>query len=279
MQDQRASRTALATAYLRAAHQILDPGPRVLDDPIALRILGPEAEERIRGSADKFMSAETRAVRSHVVLRSRYAEDRLAASAARGISQYVLVGAGFDTFALRQPQWAASLRVIEVDHPDTQRLKQSMISKAGISVPGNVVFAGVDFEQETLDEGLARIGVRTDLATFFSWLGVTMYLTEAAIDATLTCMASFAKGSEAVITFLQPATTGSWVSRELAMRVAEIGEPFVSYFTPESFKEKLLDAGFSEVDFLTSELSAGFFPEDDGSLQKPKRVSIASALV
>jgi methyltransferase (TIGR00027 family) len=279
MQDQNPSRTAPAAAYLRAAHQIIDSGPRVLDDPIALKLLGPETEERILGARDTYMSAEAKALRSHVVLRSRYAEDRLESSVERGISQYVLVGAGFDTFALRQPLWAAALKIIEIDHPDTQRLKRSKISNAGIVIPDNVVFAGVNFEQESLENGLASIGVRRDKPTFFSWLGVTMYLTEAAIDSTLRCMTAFPSGSEAVITFLQEPTAHSSAAGELAGRVSYSGEPFVSYFTPENFKRKLIAAGFSETHLLTPALSARYFLENGSSLPNPKRVSIVSAVM
>lgn len=279
MQDEKASRTAIVTAYLRAAHQIIDSGPRVLDDPIALKILGAGAEERILSNKDRYLSPEAKALRAHVVLRSRYAEDRLGVSIERGISQYVLVGAGFDTFALRQPHWAAGLRIIEADHPDTQRNKLSRIMDAGIPVPGNVVFVGIDFEQETLREGLSRASVRTDEPTFFSWLGVTMYLTEGAIDSTLRYMAAFPGKSEAVVTFLQRPPVQSMTSQKLADRASDSGEPFISYFTCEEFKEKLLAAGFSKTHFLTKELSAPFFPENLSSLSNPGRVGIVSAVV
>jgi methyltransferase (TIGR00027 family) len=279
MQENNSSQTALATAYLRASHQIIDFGPKVLVDPIALTILGPDAEERIRGSKDKYLSPEVKALRAHVVLRSRYTEDRLESSIERGICQYILVGAGFDTFAFRQPLWASGLRIIEVDHPDTQRLKQSKISNAGIAIPENVAFVGINFEQESLEEGLVRAGVCTDKPTFFSWLGVTMYLTEAAIDATLRCMAAFPGKSEAVITFRQQPPAQSTASHGLAERVSEAGEPFVSHFTCESFKDKLLTAGFNEVLFLTQELSAPFFLENESSLSNPAQVNIASAIV
>lgn len=279
MQDKKASRTALATAYIRAAHQLLDKGPRVLIDPIALIILGPGAEERIRETQDIYMSPKARALRAHVVLRSRYTEDRLESSIARGIAQYILVGAGFDTFALRQPPWAAGLRIIEVDHPDTQREKQSKISNAGIIIPGNVVFVGVNFEQESLEEGLVRAGVQTDKKTFFSWLGVTMYLTEAAIDSTLRYMTAFPSGSEAVVSFLQTPTIQSLASQEMAKGVLEAGEPFISSFTCESFKEKLITEGFRNIHFLTQDLSAPLFPKNESSLSNPNRVSIVSAVV
>jgi methyltransferase (TIGR00027 family) len=279
VQDQFASRTALATAYLRAAHQILDAEPRILNDPVALILLGPDAEKRIQDAVDRYMAPEAKALRAHVVLRSRYAEDRLKSSIERGVSQYIIVGAGFDTFAIRQPAWAARLRIIEVDHPATQHLKRTKISDAGIPVPGNVVFADINFEKESLEEGLIRNGVRSDEPTFFSCLGVTMYLTEPAIDSTLKCMAKYPRGSEAVITFRQQPSAQSSASSQLADLVSEAGEPFVSYFTPENFKGKLLEAGFVKVEFLTPALSAQYFHGGENSLPNPKRIRIASAIV
>ena len=279
MQDKGSSRTALVTAYLRAAHQIIDLGPCILDDPVALTILGPGADEQIRAAKDKFMSCKAKALRAHVVLRSRYAEDRLESSIERGIRQYVLIGAGFDTFALRQPNWATRLRIIEVDHPNTQRQKRLRISNAGMHVPGNVDFVSINFEQESLEDGLTRVGVHTDKPTFFSWLGVTMYLTEAAIDSTLRYMAAFPGGSEAVISFLQPPAVRSMASHELAERVSETGEPFISYFTCERIKEKLMTAGFSYALFLTRELSAPLFAKNESSLSNPNQVSIVSAVI
>ncbi len=279
MQVQKASHTAMAAAYMRAAHQIIDSGPRIFDDPVVLRLLGPGAADRILGSLERYMSPEAKVLRAHVVLRSRYAEERLKSSIERGVSQYILIGAGFDTFALRQPHWAKGLSIFEIDHPDTQRLKQSMISSAEIPVPGNVVFAGLDFERESLGEGLIRTGVRLDKPTFFSWLGVTMYLTESAIDSTLKQMAAFPGESEAVITFLQRAAARSPLLHWLRERVSDAGEPFLSYFTPEGIKEKLLAAGFREVGFLTPALSAPLFPEGESSLPNPKLVGITSAVV
>jgi methyltransferase (TIGR00027 family) len=279
MQDQIASRTALVTAYLRAAHQILDPKPLILNDPVALVLLGPDTEKRIRDAVDGYMTPEVKALRSHVVLRSRYAEERLKSSIDRGVSQYIILGAGFDTFAVRQPTWAAHLRIIEVDHPDTQHLKRTKISDAGISVPDNVVFADINFENESLEEGLIRNGIRSDEPTFFSWLGVTVYLTEPAIDSTLKCMAKYPSGSGAVITFRQQPSAQSSALSRLVDLVSEVGEPYVSYFTPEKFKRKLLEAGFVKVEFLTSALSAQYFHGGKNSLPNPKRISIASAIV
>jgi methyltransferase (TIGR00027 family) len=279
LQDRMGSRTALATAFLRAAHQILDAQPPIFNDPVALVLLGPNAEKWILKTVDRFMTPEAKALRSHVVLRSRYVEDRLKSSIERGVSQYINVGAGFDTFAIRQPAWAEHLKIIEIDHPDTQHLKRTKISGAGIPVPGNVVFADINFENESLEEGLIRNGVQSDEPTFFSWLGVTMYLTEPAIDSTLKCMAKYPRGSEAVITFRQEPSAQSSTSSQLADLVSKLGEPFVSYFTPEKFKGKLLEAGFAKVEFLTSGLSAKYFHGGENALPNPKRISIASAIV
>ena len=132
---------------------------------------------------------------------------------------------------------------------------------------------------ESLEEGVTRIGVDFAKPSFFSWLGVAMYLTAGAIESTLRCMASFPRGSEAVITFLQPPTSSSSASHELAERVATVGESFVSYFTPGSSRDRLIAAGFSEVQFLTPALSAHYFSIEGNSLPNPKRVSIVSAVV
>ena len=283
MPQREASRTALATAYLRAAHQLLDARPLILDDPVAVRLLGNGAEQRIRDGVERYQTPEALALRSHVVLRSRFAEDRLSAAVRRGVVQYVIVGAGFDTFALRQPQWAKSLKVIEVDHLSSQDAKRSRIAEAGMQIPANVHFADIDFERESLRDGLLRNGVSTIEPTLFSWLGVTMYLSEAAIDATLGSMATFPAGSEAVITFLQPPSRDSRASRpepsRLAHLVAESGEPFVSYFGEAAFREKLLAAGFSSVEFLTPETAySRYFQGRRTNLPPPKRTGVAAAL-
>ena len=130
MSQREASRDRLGTACV--AHQILDARPLILDDPVVVRLLGEASEQRIRKAPERYQTADALDWRAHVVLRSRFAEDRLSAAAQRGVSQYVLVGAGFDTFALRQPLWASSLKVIEVDHISSQVAKRSRIAEAGI---------------------------------------------------------------------------------------------------------------------------------------------------
>jgi methyltransferase (TIGR00027 family) len=195
------SRTALGVAWLRAVHQILDSKPLILQDEPIVELLGRDDVERACKTQERFSAPGARLLRSHVVLRSRFAEDRLEASLARGVRQFVVLGAGYDTFFARQPAWAKSLRIFEIDQPATQEDKLARIAAARLTVPENVVFGSVNFEAESVAEGLRRHGVRFDVPTMFSWLGVTVYLTEPAIDATLSTVLSFPRGSEIALTF------------------------------------------------------------------------------
>jgi len=282
MLDRQPSRTALATAYLRAAHQLLDAASRVLEDPLAISVLGEGASDRIRNNEARYRSPGAQALRAHVVLRTRFAEDRLAEAVKRGVCQYVLLGAGLDTFAFRQPPWAKSLRIVEIDHPNTQRFKLAMLSQARIEAPSNVSFGAIDFNRESLLEGLNRHGVLPNQPTFFSWLGVTMYLTEVSIDRALQSMGAFAAGSEVVLTFLEPRderpAPAVPSSAQLASRVAAVGEPFVSYLYPANVETKLRQAGFATVRFLTSdEAKALYFSPQSPDLPPPSRTGLACA--
>jgi methyltransferase (TIGR00027 family) len=283
MNNQEASRTALATAYLRAAHQLLDAAPKILEDRVAVRLLGEGVGQKICESAERYRNPEAEALRSHVVLRSRFAEDRLAAAVQRGVSQYVILGAGFDTFAFRQPDWAKSLKIFEIDHPDTQLVKRSFLTKASLDLPANVRFAQIDFEHESLLEGLCRHHVSVEEPTFFSWLGVTVYLKEAAIDAALKSMATYPSGSEVVLTFKQPIakTTrkAAEAAQKLAENVASVGEPFVSFFEPKAMEAKLTSAGFSKIEFLDlGTAGTRYFALRPADLPRPKHINIVSGI-
>lgn len=275
------SRTALATAYLRAAHQLIDREPRLLDDPIAVPLLGPEAPARIHAAGDRYGSAEARGLRSHVLLRARFTEDRLQAAVARGVTQYVMLGAGFDTFAYRQPPWASGLRVIEVDSPATQRVKRGLLESAGIATPANVVFADVDLEHETLQAGFARHRLALYQPTFFSWLGVSMYLTPETVDDVLKVIAAFPIGSEVVLTFAWPpgdphVTQGT---STLAERAAKAGEPWLTFFLPADLEAKLHDIGFSQVTFLSpTAAQEQYFSGRPDDLPAPRLATIVAAI-
>jgi methyltransferase (TIGR00027 family) len=256
---------------------LLDAQPRILEDPVALPLLGPAASQRINDGTDQYRTPEMLALRAHVVLRSRFAEDRLAVAVLRGIKQYVILGAGFDTFPLRQPPWARALKILEVDHPATQAMKRSRLAAADLAMPENAGFASIDLEDESLRHGLLRYHVSVEQPTFFSWLGVTMYLKEDAIDAVLRSVATFPAGSEMVLTFA-PSPNDS--SSSLARRVASLGEPWVSYFESEALEAKLRSTGFSKVEFLSpAEAEVRYFRQRPADLPVPKRTNVLSAVV
>jgi methyltransferase (TIGR00027 family) len=189
MKENQPSRTAQRVAMRRAAHQLLDD-PKVFDDPVAILIIGKESASALQ--ADPHQSETTRLspyLRAFMAARSRYAEDELALGVQRGVRQYVVLGAGLDTFAYRNP-YPEVLHVFEVDHPSTQAWKRARLEEIGIAIPGNLTFAPIDFETQTLAEGLRSAGCDPGICTFFSWLGVTPYLTAEAVAATLRFIAS-----------------------------------------------------------------------------------------
>jgi methyltransferase (TIGR00027 family) len=274
--DHKASFTSLGAAYLRAAHQVFEAQPLLLDDPVALPLLGPEALKLIQDTADNYRTPEMLALRSHIVLRSRFTEDRLAAAVSRGITQYVILGAGFDTFAFRQPSWAKNMKIIEVDHAGTQSMKRSYIVAAGLAIQENIVFADIDFEHESLRDGLLKHNISMDEPTFFSWLGVMMYLKEETIDAVLRSVAMFPAGSEIVLSFRPPPGDSSL---PLAQSVASLGEPWLSYFKPDALETKLHRAGFSKVEFLSpAEAEVRYFRQRPKDLPVPKQINILCAV-
>jgi methyltransferase (TIGR00027 family) len=131
-------------------------GPLLLRDPVALPLLGAQAAATVRCALGRHQSREGKALRAHVVLRSRFTEDRVEAAAAKGIRRYILIGAGFDSFALRRPPWAQALEIVEIDHPATQSAKRERIARAGLAEPDNLIFAPADFEHEGLGDVLTQ---------------------------------------------------------------------------------------------------------------------------
>lgn len=242
------SRTAQGAALLRAVHQVLDR-PLVFEDPIALRIFGAQAVRQIELDSDRYQTTGARALRAFLVMRSRYAEDELARAWREGTTQYVVLGAGLDTFAYRNPH-GDGLRVFEVDHPATQAWKRARLQEQGIELPRSLAFVPVDFEKEALAERLRSAGFRGDAPVFVSWLGVSMYLTRDAVMQTLRFVAaSCARRSEIVFDFSVADEALSEQQRstrmQLAQRVAGIGEPFVSHFDPAQLATEVAALGFS----------------------------------
>jgi methyltransferase (TIGR00027 family) len=263
---------------LRAVHQEVDGTPKILDDPIAPRLLGARWTARAVAAAREHPNPRMTALRSHIVTRSRYAEDRMAEAVGRGAAQLVALGAGYDTFAYRQPPWARAARVFEVDQPASQAAKRRRLAEAGIAVPANVTYVAVDFETTPLADGLAAGGVARDQVTFFSWLGVLVYLEEAAVDAVLRTVAVYPRGSEIVLTFSPPDSDGA--ASRMAAHVAAMGEPWKTRLEPEVLLAKLRAAGFSESGLVSAQdLTARYFTDRTDGLPPPSRERLAWARV
>ena len=248
------SATAMGVARRRAVHQLLDD-PKVFDDPLATRIIGDGALERLKAELDRHHHPFNRALRAHVVARSRYAEDRLGEAYARGVRQYLVLGAGLDTFAWRNPH--ADLKVFEIDHPSTQAWKLERLRAVGVEAPASLAFAPVDFQTQTLADGLTNAGFDFDRPAFVSWLGVSMYLPEEAVMRTLKDLGALRAGTEVVFDFGVAAKTLGLASRlayeALAARVAAMGEPFLSAFDPKTLPARLDPLGFQDVEILGAE--------------------------
>ena len=269
MDDGRPSATALRAAFLRAAHQILDQ-PRILEDPLALRILGSESESSLRSYPERYEAPRT--LRAFIVLRSRYAEDELARAVQRGVGQYVILGAGLDTFPYRNPYPLSQLRVYEVDHPATQSWKRRQLHQAEIAIPDSVAYAPVDFEKQTLGDGLGRAGFKKEEPAFFSMLGVVIYLTKSAVVETLRFVAALPSGSEMVFDYSvspsQLPENQRSAHESAARRVAALGEPWITYLDPSTLAVELRQMGFEMLeDIGPREANRRYFKDRSDGLQ------------
>ena len=271
MDQARPSRTALRVAMRRAAHQLYDAPPLVLDDPIAIAILGPHAEELDRtpgrDPANKPRPFSI-ALRAFLVARSRYAEDLLANAVQRGVTQYVLLGAGLDTFAHRNPH--PTLRVFEVDHPATQLWKRELLLTTGLPTPATLTYAPVDFERQSLAEQLRAAGLDSTAPSFFAWLGVVPYLTLEAFRATIHFIAAQPQGSGVVFDYAQPRSALSFREQlafdSLAARVHLAGEAFQLFLTPPRVAAEL--AAFYDLEDLGSpEINERYFASRSDGLR------------
>jgi len=261
MQTGRPSQTALGAAGLRAAHQVLEHG-RIFHDPLALRILGLTAHDITRDTETH--QARSR-LRLFIAIRSRIAEDALAAALARGVRQLVVLGAGLDTYAYRS-SLGDQLRIFEVDHPATQAWKRQRLADAAIPLPANLSFVAVDFERDVLGERLAAAGFDPSQRSFFSWLGVVPYLSERATFATLGAVATLPGGADVVFDYTNPTADisdadGRAAREALAARVASLGETLQSSFHSVDLRERLTALGFRTIDdHGPAQIAAQFFP-------------------
>ncbi|HTX39661.1 MAG TPA: SAM-dependent methyltransferase [Bryobacteraceae bacterium] len=249
MQLGEPSRTAQGAAFHRAAHQVLEQG-RIFADPLALRILGLDAATVLQ-EVERRRSGH--GMRLFIAARTRFAEDWLAAAAARGVRQLVVLGAGLDTYAYRGAL-RDRLRVFEVDYPATQTWKRERLAEAGIPLPACLTFAPVDFERQTLAGGLQAAGFDTAQPTFFTWLGVVPYLTAEAVWSTLGFIACLPNGAHVVFDYADPPESLPPEIRarhdRRAARVAGLGEPWINYSEPAELHARLRTTGFSAVEDL-----------------------------
>lgn len=266
------SATARHVALSRAAHQLWD-SPLVLDDPVALRLVGEQARADLaRGGLEKY-SLLARSLRSFLVARSRFAEDQLAASLARGVRQYVVLGAGLDTFAYRNPHARGGLRVWEVDHPNTQAYKRAQLAEGGVAVPQGTTYVPIDFQRQTLAGQLQQHGWDPQVPSFFSWLGVSMYLEPATVLDTLRWVATAtAPGSGIAMDYVPPIAQLPWavqaVLRMVALGAAMQGEPWRGYFDPQALGQALHGMGYRKVtDWDSDRINRSYFRARRDGLQ------------
>jgi methyltransferase (TIGR00027 family) len=251
------SATAEGVAIQRALHQMHDAAPKILDDPIAPLLLDLESDSNKASIAaiESITHAVKSPFRAVFIMRSRYTEDCLAESLVRGVRQYVILGAGLDTFAYRQPAWGGSLQIYEVDHPASQEWKRERLEEAKVRIPGNLTFAPIDFETTSLRQGLSNAGFDSRTPSFFSLLGVSQYLTAEAVESIFGFVQSMPKGSELASEFIVPddlmPADEARVFRAIASFAAERGEPWLTRLQPEKLRARLTSLGFSQVYHLS----------------------------
>jgi len=267
MIESRPSVTAERVAMRRAVHQVLD-APPIFEDPLALAIAGLSAAGVPSDAGETARVSRQR--RLFIAARSRYVEDELARLVAGGVDQYVVLGAGLDTFAYRNPY--ALLRVFEVDHPATQAWKRERLARSGIDVPPSAAFAACDFERDRLSAALAQAGFNTARPALFGWLGVIAYLDVEAVLNTLRYAASCAAGTAIVFDYAIPPDRLPPRQRErfdeIAQRVAAAGEPWRTFFEPAHIEATLRALGFSEIEDVDADaLNRRYFTSHTGGLR------------
>ncbi len=280
MFEGQASRTAERVAAERAAHQQLD-SPLVLVDPLAMRVIEARRATALRERPERHdKSPIAKRTRAMVVVRSRIAEDEIARASANGVTQYVLLGAGLDTFGYRNPH--ATVRVFEVDHPATQHVKRERLAAAGIAVPASLTFVPCDFGRDTLPHTLQAGGFDPTRPAVFAWLGVVMYLEPADVMQTLRYVASLPKGTTVIFDYALSPEGFSWLPRlfyhRALARLAAHGEPWKSFLDPDSLRAALTELGFAQIEDLSStEINSRFLAgRNDGLKTSPVgRIAIA----
>ena len=267
----KAEDTAVRVALWRALHLEADPPPHVLKDDVGLALVAPDPGWRDRPDMSKF----TRPFRASIVARARFVEDLVVEQAARGVGQYVILGAGLDTFAQRRPEVASRMQVFEVDQPGPQAWKRHRLIELGLGVPAYLRLVPVDFETgDSWWERLVSAGFEATQPAVVASTGVSMYLTRDAIMATLRQVAALAPGSTLVMSFMLPIELAdpefrTGIERAAAGAKAN-GTPFISFFTPEQALALGREAGFRQVQHVSAAaLAERYFAGRSDGLRPP----------
>ena len=263
--------TAVRTALWRALHLEVDSPPHVFKDDVGLKLAAPDAGWRDRPD----MSAFTRPFRASILARARFVEDHVEERVSHGVGQYVILGAGLDTFAQRWPELASRLLVFEIDQPGPQEWKRRRLVDLGFGIPSFLRLVPVDFEAgDAWWERLAAAGFDSTRPAVVASTGVSMYLTRDAIMTTLRQAATFARGSTFAMSFMLPIALLDPDVRPGVERAAEgaraSGTPFISFFTPSEMLDLARDAGFKAVQHVSAAMLAHrYFANRPDGLRPP----------
>jgi len=280
--------TAVMVAAMRAYHSA-QAGPKIFDDTVAHLLLSDIEREKFEElcvselqrinptlaascsdrASSLYYAQRAGAATAPVLVRGRYIENALLAALDRGVEQYVIIGAGFDTLAFRRPDLAKHLRIFEIDHPATQAFKRARVEDASLLCPEHLHFAAADLEHENVSEALARTPYDPTASTFFAWPGVAMYLSRDAVFGTLGCVSRIApSGSELVFDFLEPGAFAAEAPvriQSLLRRVRQLGEPIVSGLDPTTLSAELSRVGLSLIENVgPDQIQARFLDRSDG---------------
>jgi len=291
-----ASFTAIGAAKMRAGHLLFDGDPKVFRDDFALGFSGSDDEASLREDTNTMLAEVVakvgpdvaqrlyQSLRAVMVMRSRYTEDALSLTIGRGISRYVILGAGLDSFAFRRRDLTTAVQVFEIDHPASQQWKLERLQELGIDRPSNLTFVPIDFEKQTLTDGIREGGYPLDKPAFFSWLGVTQYLTREVVVSTLKQVAALAPGTEISFTFVvTPSLLAGDDQRIFAMSAAAAAtrsEPWISFFEPAELASHLKELGFTSAEhFSPADANVRYFAGRGDGLRAPGHEHVMLARV